>query len=238
MRTNPITSDNYSEFLAELTEMADEKYRKFHSSLVPGETAQQILGIRMPVLRAVGREIGKANPREFLAVCGDSYYEERMLRAIVTGVIKPKDYEDFLALADGYLPYVSNWALCDCFCSGLKAVKRYREPFFEHIEAYLGGDVWAQRVGLVLMLSYYLDDEHIDRVLNRVDAIHSDAYYVQMAQAWLMATALAKCPEPTLRYYRGNSLDKFTHNKAIQKAIESYRVDDETKNLLRTLKRS
>ena len=238
MPTRVISSDNYADFLAELRALADEKYRRFHSGLVPGEESVCILGVRMPVLRALGKELAAGEPRQFLSVCGDTFYEERMLRAIVTGLIKPKDYEDFLALADGYLPYVSNWALCDCFCSGLKAVRRWKAPFFEHIAEYLEGDIWAQRVGLVLMLDYYLDDEYIDRVLARVDAVHSEAYYVRMAQAWLLATALAKCPEPSLAYYRGNSLDDFTHNKAVQKALESFRIDEETKNILRALKRS
>ena len=135
------------------------------------------------------------------------------------------------------LPYVNNWAVCDCFCMDLKAVKRFREPFFDHIETYLGGDEWAQRVGLVLMLSYYLDGEYIDRVLRRVDRIHTDAYYVRMAQAWLLATAAAKCPEPTVAYFADNSLDSATLNKAIQKAAESFRVEDSVKTTLKSLKK-
>ena len=153
MPTEVITKSNYSDFLARLTSLADEKYRAFQTKLVPNEEASRILGVRMPALRTLAKEIGRGDPRGFLAVCGDDYYEERMLRALVTGKIKPESFEDLCALAGDMLPYVNNWAVCDCFCMDLKAVKRFREPFFDHIETYLGGDEWAQRVGLVLMLS-------------------------------------------------------------------------------------
>ena len=237
MRTRVITSVNYPAFLEELKSLSEEKYRDFQNKLVPGEGQPEILGIRMPVLRSIAKEIGRGEPRQFLAVCGDDYYEERMLRALVAAGIKPAGCEELQALADDMLPYVSNWAVCDCFCMELKSVKRFRKPFFEHIAGYLSGGVWEQRVGLVLMLSHYLDGEYIDRVLARVNAIRSSEHYVRMAQAWLLATALVKCPEPTLAYYANNSLDPATQNKAIQKACESYRVDDETKAYLKTLKK-
>ena len=237
MRTEWNT-ETYADFLDELRSYADSGYRDFQVKLTPGLDKPQMLGVRMPVLRSLGKELSKGDPRGFLKVCGNDYYEEAMLRGIVTGLVKPESYEEFLALADGFLPYVTNWALCDCFCAGLKYVKKCREPFFEHLESLLSGGDWQKRVALVLMLDYYLDDGYIDRVLARVDAIRSDVYYVSMAQAWLIATALAKCPEQTLRYYRQNSLPDETHNRAIQKAIESRRISDETKKMLRTLKRS
>ncbi len=237
MRTGWSTED-YAAFLDGLRAHADSGYRDFQIKLTPGVDKGHMLGVRMPALRSLGKEIAKGNPRGFLAVCGSDFYEETMLRGIVTGLVKPESYAEFLSLADGFLPYVTNWALCDCFCAGLKYVKQYREPFFEHLDGYLAGDDWQKRVALVLMLDYYLDSAYIDRVLERVDAVQSTAYYVSMAQAWLVATALAKCPEPALRFYRHNSLPDETHNRAVQKAIESRRIDDKTKNFLRTLKRS
>lgn len=231
------TSDEYSRLVEKLKKLSDEKYRKFHSSLVPNEEKNSFLGVRMPKLRELGKEISKGDPRGFLEICKSDYYEEKMLRGIVTGLIKPRNYEDFISLADGYIPYISNWALCDCFCSGLKYVKKCREEFFGHLKIYLSGNDWAVRAAIVFMLDYYLDDEYITEVLTRVDSVRSDEYYVKMAQAWLLATALAKCPKPTIEYYEKNSLDDFTHNRAIQKAVESYRVDDGTKNYLRSLKR-
>ena len=236
MFTEKLTKDNYALLTEELQKAADPKYRDFHASLVPNEDKGRILGVRMPRLRKIARAAGKDDPRGFLEICGDDTYEERILRAIVTGMIVPSDCAELCALADGFLPYVNCWAVCDCFCAGLKQVKKYRAAFFEHIGAYLSGDMWAQRVSMVMMLSYYLDEMYIDRVLARVDSVRAEAYYVQMAQAWLLATAPAKCPAPTLAYYCSNSLDSYTQNKAIQKALESRRIDDETKKVLRALR--
>ena len=212
MPTEKLTRDNYQILIDELRASADGKYRDFHSSLVPNEEKDRILGVRMPRLREIAKEIGRNDARGFLEICGDDYYEERILRAIVTGLIKP-----------------------DCFCSGLKGVKKYRAEFFEHIGEYLSGGDWEQRVALVLMLNYYLDDEYIDRVLERTDKVQSGAYYVQMAQAWLLATALAKCPGQALEYYKDNNLSRNVFGKAVQKAVESRRIDGETKKFLRTL---
>ena len=235
MPTEKLTRDNYQILIDELRASADGKYRDFHSSLVPNEEKDRILGVRMPRLREIAKEIGRNDARGFLEICGDDYYEERILRAIVTGLIKPEGFDDLRALSDGFLPYVNSWAVCDCFCSGLKGVKKYRAEFFEHIGEYLSGGDWEQRVALVLMLNYYLDDEYIDRVLERTDKVQSSAYYVQMAQAWLLATALAKCPGQALEYYKDNNLSRNVFGKAVQKAVESRRIDGETKKFLRTL---
>ena len=145
MPTEKLTRDNYQILIDELRASADGKYRDFHSSLVPNEEKDRILGVRMPRLREIAKEIGRNDARGFLEICGDDYYEERILRAIVTGLIKPEGFDDLRALSDGFLPYVNSWAVCDCFCSGLKGVKKYRAEFFEHIGEYLSGGDWEQR---------------------------------------------------------------------------------------------
>lgn len=238
-RTEKFTAADYAAFLEELKGLADSKYREFHSSLVPTEQKEFFLGVRMPKLRELGREISKGDPRGFLGLCGDTYYEESMVRGIVTGLVKPRDFADFVSLSDSFIPYISNWALCDCFCSGLKSVKKFKDEFFEHIlSSYIPAEnPWAVRAGLVIMLNYYLEEKYIDRVLSAVDEIKSEEYYVKTAQAWLLATAAAKCREKTVLYLQNNSLDNFTQNKAIQKARESFRVDDDTKELLVKFKR-
>lgn len=239
LRINDWTTESYSGFSEYLKSFADAEYKKFHSTLVPTEEKDSFLGVRMPKLRELGKEISKGNPRGFLIVCGSEYYEEKMLRGIVTGLIKPDGYEDFVTLADGFIPYVGNWALCDCFCSGLKYVKKCRPEFFEHIKSsYLSSqNPWAVRVGLVLMLDYFLDGEYIGEVLNLTDKIKINHYYVKMAQAWLIATAVAKCEAQTLEYLKNSSLEKDVFNKAIQKSRESYRVSGETKEYLLSLKK-
>ncbi len=239
LRTDNWTDGSYSEFVELLKSLADAEYKKFHSSLVPTDDSDSFIGVRMPKMRELGKEISKGNPRSFLAVCKCGYYEEKMVRGIVVGLIKPKDFGDFTALADSQLPFICNWALCDCFCSGLKYVKKCRAEFFEHIKSrYLNSaNPWKVRVALVLMLNYYLDDEYIDEVLRLTDGVSLDHYYVKMAQAWLIATAVAKCREQTLDYLKHANIPDDTFNKAVQKSVESFRVDDETKAYLKTLKK-
>lgn len=232
------TVNDYNSFLEYLKSKADEKYKNFHSSLVPDVDKEEILGVRMPVMREMGRQIAKGNAREFLAVSQNGLYEERMLRGIVTGLIKPNGFDDFIALVDDFVKVIHNWAICDCFCAGLKQIKKYKQEFFDYIQRYIdSNNVWIKRAGLVIMLDYYLEDNYIDCVLERCDSIKSDFYYVRMAQAWLVATALAKCYDQTMAYIHNNSLDDFTFNKAIQKCVESRRIDDRTKQYLKSLKR-
>ena len=239
LQLNEWTENDYLEFVGFLKMQADEKYRNFHSSLVPNAEKSGILGIRMPRLREIGKEISKGNARSFLAVSRSELYEERMVRGIVTGLIKTKDFDDFTALVDNFATEVDNWAICDCFCAGLKEVKKYKSKFFSYIQTYLdSNDDWKIRIALVIMLDYYLDNEYIDEVLRRCDSVKSTYYYVSMAKAWLVATAVAKCKDKTMEYLHNNSLDDETFNKAIQKCIESRRIDDDTKAYLRTLKRA
>ena len=141
-------------------------------------------------------------------------------------------------MVDNFSTEVDNWAICDCFCAGLKEVKKYKDRFFGYIQKYLDSkNDWKIRIALVVMLDYYLEDEYIDDVLKRCDSVKSTYYYVSMAKAWLVATALAKCKDRTMEYLHNNSLDDETFNKAIQKCIESRRIDEQTKAYLRTLKR-
>ena len=131
LQLNEWTDSDYLEFVGFLKTQADEKYRNFHSSLVPNAEKSDILGIRMPRLREIGKEVSKGNARSFLDVSKSELYEERMVRGIVTGLIKTKDFDDFTALVDNFADEVDKWAICDCFCTGLKEVKKYKGEFFE-----------------------------------------------------------------------------------------------------------
>ena len=238
LQLNEWTDSDYFEFVGFLKTQADEKYRNFHSSLVPNAEKSDILGIRMPRLREIGKEVSKGNARSFLDVSKSELYEERMVRGIVTGLIKTKDFDDFTALVDNFADEVDNWAICDCFCAGLNEIKKYKSEFFGYIQKFLESkDDWKIRIALVVMLDYYLDNEYIDEVLKRCDSVKSTYYYVSMAKAWLVSTALAKYKDRTMEYLHNNSLDDETFNKAIQKCIESRRIDEQTKAYLRTLKR-
>lgn len=230
-----INKDNYNELLDYMRTLADERYKAFHSGLVPD--TDNIMGIRVPVLRTLAKEIAKGDCEGFLQTCGRTYYEEDLLRGIVIANIKA-DYDELVRRVDGFIPYVNNWAVCDTFCTSLKQVKKHKPQFFDHIEAYLSdGNMWSKRVGLILMLCYYIEEDYIDEVLKRCERTISEEYYVMMGRAWLIATAYAKFPDKTKEFLLGSDLDDVTFNKAIQKCIESSRISGEDKAYLRTLKR-
>lgn len=231
-----INKDNYSEFLSYLKSFGDEKYRSFHSSLVK-DTDSDIIGVRIPVLRSVAKDILKGDFIGFLENSGREYYEEIMLRGLVTAQIKGS-FEETFTRVDGFIDYIDNWAVCDTFCSTLKCIKKFPEEFFGHINTYLKSEnLWAKRVGLVLMMNYYLTDEYIDRVLERVDKVQSSEYYVQMGKAWLLATAFAKYRDKTLDFLKSGEFDNKTFNMTVQKCVDSYRVSKEDKEYLKTLRR-
>lgn len=238
LRLTKWTENDYNKLLDYLKNNADEKYKAFHSSLVPTADRDSFLGIRMPKMREIGREISKGNPRSFLGVAKTNLYEEKMLKGIVTGLIKTESCEEFLELCDSFVGIIDNWAICDCFCAGLKQAKKYRTELFEHIGDYLESEKdFIVRAGLVIMLDFYLDELYIDRVLERCDGVRGDGYYVKMAQAWLVATAFAKCRDKTLCYLHKSSLDDWTFNKSIQKCVESLRISDSDKQMLRNMKK-
>lgn len=223
----------YAAFTAYLKTLADPAYRQFHAGLVPG--LEGFFGVRMPALRAVCKQIAKGDGRSFLACCQNDLYEQTMCEGIVTGLIKA-DFDEFCTLTDRFVAKIDNWAICDCFCSGLKQIKRYKEAYFAHIVQYLAGDnPWANRAGLVIMLSYYVEEPFLPAVLTRCDRLRSEAYYVRMAQAWLVSVCYAKFPD--LTYLESDHLDDWTHNKAIQKIRESNRISADLKQKLTAWKR-
>jgi 3-methyladenine DNA glycosylase AlkD len=232
------TNSDYIEFIEYLKSQADEKYRKFHSSLVPTAKSGEILGVRVPKLREISKEICKGSATSFLRVSKPDMYEERMMRGLVISRNKTQNFQEFCSSCDAFSEEINSWAVCDTFCSSLKEVKKYKKEFFPYLLSYLeSGNDWKIRFALVIMLDYYLEDEYIDEVLSRCDSIKSDYYYVSMAQAWLVATAVAKCRDKAMAYLLNNSLDNATFNKAIQKCVESRRIDEKTKEFLNSLKK-
>ena len=231
-----INKENYSEFLDFLKSFGDEKYRSFNSSIVKN-TQSEIIGVRIPQLRLIAKSILKGDYEGFLENSGRTYYEEVMLRGLVIAQLKGT-FEEAARRADGFIEYIDNWAVSDTFCSTFKIVKKYPEEFFGHIGTYLKSEnPWSVRVGLVLMMNYYLTDEYIDRVLGRADKVCSDEYYVQMGKAWLLATAFAKHRDKTLELLENGEFDNRTFNMTVQKCVDSYRVSQEDKEYLKTLRR-
>lgn len=217
-----------------LFEMQDIGYRDFHSKLVPTMEKEKFIGIRMPVLRKFAKEFGKTEESEmFLKVLPHQYYEENNLHGLLIEQIR--DYDKCLEELERFLPFIDNWATCDMLT--LKIAGKHREVFIREVYRWLESDQpYTIRFGISMLMRHYLDEEFKLEYPEKVAEIRSEEYYVNMMRAWYFATALAKQYEQILPFLEEKRLDSWTHNKTIQKAIESYRITPEQKDYLRTLR--
>ena len=218
----------------ELFSMQDLNYREFHAKLMPTVEKNQIIGIRTPQLRKFAKEFSKRKERGIFMDClPHLYYEENNLHAFL--IEMEKDYQKVVEQLDAFLPYVNNWATCDMMRP--KVIKMHLTEFLPKVKEWINSQsTYTVRYGIGMLLSYYLDEAFRPEYLEWVAAVQSAEYYVNMMIAWYFATALAKQWDTTLPYIEQKRLDVWTHNKTIQKAIESYRITDEQKVYLRTLK--
>ena len=220
--------------LSRLFELQDTDYRDFHSRLMPNIEYENIIGVRTPALRKLAKELAK-HPQinEFLDALPHRYYEENNLHAFIIETIK--DYDECVSRLDAFLPYVDNWATCDMMSP--KVLKKHTGELYDRIKAWIAsGETYAVRFGIELLMNLYLDEEFAPEYPELVVSVRSEEYYVNMMRAWYFATALAKQYDLILPFIEQRRLDAWTHNKTIQKAIESYRITDEQKAYLRTLK--
>ncbi|QMV39887.1 DNA alkylation repair protein [Cohnella cholangitidis] len=220
----------------QLLELAEPEYRKFAAALIPN--IDNVLGVRLPALRKLARSIAKGDWRTYLRHAESEYFEEAMLQGMVIGYLQTDIEEMLRAIAD-FVPKMDNWSVCDSFCIGLKFTKTNKDRVWDFLQIYLSSDKeYEIRFGVVMLLDYYVEKEYIDRVLQRLDAIKHDGYYVKMAVAWAISICYVILPEPTMAYLTSPcSLDDFTYNKALQKITESTRVDQPTKAIIRGMKR-
>lgn len=232
-----FTAQNLQQLDDQLQDLADEEYRRFHGKLIPGVDTV-FYGVRVPALRKVAKELAKGDWRNFLALVQHSdVYEMNMLCGMVTAMAKC-DFEEKLTYVEQFIPCINNWAVCDIVCGALKDVKKNQGRMFAFIQPYLNSQKeYEIRFAVVILMWYFLTDDYIGRVLEIYDGIHHDGYYVKMAVAWGISFCFIKYRELTLDYLAGCSLDDFTYNKSIQKMIESRRVSDEDKKMLREMKR-
>lgn len=219
-----------------LFELADQKYKEFHSGLCPG--TDNIIGVRVPVLRNYAKELVKEyRTEELLKQIDNQYYEEIMLQGMVIGLSK-ENFETLQEQIEEFVPKIDNWTVCDVFCAGLKATKKYKEEMWDLLQKYLKSNKEFEiRFGVVMILDYYIEKEYLEKDFQIFDAITNQEYYVQMAVAWAISICLIKFYEETIKYLEISNLDKFTYNKALQKAIESYRITDKQKDVLRSMKK-
>lgn len=217
-----------------LSELSDPTYRDFHAGLIPNISPETILGVRVPALRKLARELrGSAEAQEFMAALPHEYYDENCLHGLLINDIK--DFGATVSALDAFLPYVDNWAVCDLISP--RSFKSRPPELAAHVHRWLeSSHSYTVRFGIGVLMSFYLDEGFEPAQLEAVAERCCEEYYVNMMVAWYFATALAKQPEAALPYIENRRLSRWTHNKAIQKSIESRRIPDETKAYLKTLR--
>ncbi|MBE7024945.1 MAG: DNA alkylation repair protein [Ruminococcaceae bacterium] len=212
--------------------MGEEAYREFSSKLMPTVEKSRIIGIRIPLLRKLAK--GLENYESFLNALPHTYFEENNLHAFL--IEKEKDFDRCIEKLDAFLPYVDNWATCDSM--NPRVLKKEPEKLLKHINIWMQAkDTYTVRYAINLLMRFYLDDNFDKKYLKLVADVQSDAYYINMMRAWYFATALAKQYEQALPYIENRRLDEWTHNKTIQKAVESLRITKEQKAYLKSCKR-
>ena len=218
----------------QLFALQDIGYRDFHSRLIPNIDKAQIIGIRMPILRKFAKNFSKTEEaKRFLHELPHQYYEENNLHMmLITGI---RDYETCLAEIERFLPYIDNWATCDF--PEPKCFTKHKKDLLPHIRQWIAsGKTYTVRYGIGLLMRMYLDEDFTPEYPAMAAEVVSEEYYVNMMIAWYFATALAKQWDSVISYLEERRLSPWVHKKTIQKAIESYRITQEQKNYLRTLR--
>lgn len=222
-----------------LLEVQDLEYRDFQSKLVPNISPDTMIGVRTPQMRAIAKELSKSGEaKEFLESLPHKYYEENIIHFFVVSLIK--DFDECVREVEKFLPYIDCWPVCDQ--SSPKVFKKNHEKILPLIKKWISSDhVYTSRFGMRILMNEFLDEdfksEYLKWVASKMPPSNQDAdYYLKMMVAWYFATALAKQYDATVPFIERKKLEPWTHNKAIQKAMESFRVSDEHKEYLRTLK--
>jgi len=219
----------------QLRRLADEKYRRFISNLVPG--TPDILGVRLPELRRLAKNLAKEDWRGFTAAADASSQEMRLLQGLVIAYTRA-GFGEVLPYIEAYIPRITNWAVCDSFAGSLKIARRYPEEMWRYLCRCLTSDEpYRLRFAVVTLLSHYADVLRLQEALALLNKIRHDDYYVKMAVAWAVSVYFIRFPEQTMPFLIRNDLDDFTHNKALQKIRESVVPDTKTKTLISRLKR-
>ena len=224
-----------SEIRKELKKLQDKGYREMQVTIIPTLEADSIIGVRTPALRQLAKEFAKREDiSEFLTDLPHKFFEENQLHAFILSGMK--DAESCIRLVDEFLPYVDNWATCDQMSP--KVFKKHKQLLLEYVDKWIRSEhTYVKRFAIGMLMEHFLDEDFKTSYLTKVSKIRSEEYYVNMMIAWYFATALAKQYEDTLPFIEKQKLDKWTHNKSIQKAVESYRITPEQKEYLKTLKR-
>ncbi|MGN0711674.1 MAG: DNA alkylation repair protein [Anaerovoracaceae bacterium] len=227
-------NDIKAEIRQRLFEMQDLKYKEFHKKLIPGVDENKIIGVRTPALRKFAGEVWKEGKADaFVEELPHEYYEENNLHGFL--LEKIKDYDECIKKVDRFLPYIDNWATCDSMSP--KVLGKYPDRLEQDIRRWIASEnTYEIRFGVKMMMSVFLDENFDDEYPALAAGIRSEEYYVNMMIAWYFATALAKQYDRILPYLEEHRLTDWIHRKTIQKAVESYRITDEQKAYLKSLR--
>ena len=219
--------------LDELNKNKDNNYKLYISKLIPNINRNVILGVRIPELRIISKKLNQNDYINFLNELPHKYLEENILHSIILSSIK--DVNDLVIKLDNFLPVVDNWCVCDVL--NPKILKNDLNTTYKYIKLCIKSEYpYKIRFGITMLMRYYLDNNFIDEYNELIIKIKNDNYYVNMAIAWYFSTALIKQYDKTIKIFENKRLNKWLHNKSIQKAIESYRLSNDKKNYLKTLK--
>lgn len=223
------------QIVQQLFELQDNAYADFQAKLTPGIPRESIIGVRLPLLRKMGKKLaGTREARLFLQELPHTYYDENLLHGLL--ISEEKNYDLCIEELEAFLPYVDNWAVCDTMSP--KVFRKKKEELMKSIRKWTGAShVYTCRFGMGMLMRHFLDEDFRQEALEIPAKIRSDEYYINMMTAWLFATALAKQWDAAIGYLTEERLDVWTHNKTIQKARESFRITPEQKEYLKTLKR-
>lgn len=231
---NIWNKENYQEYIDYLISLKNEKYKNFHSKLTT--TKYEILGINLPMQRKIAKMISKSDIKTFLDNVGDKYYEEVLITTLVLASSKDKDL--VLKYLDKFINKIDNWAICDSFCNSFKIVNSDKEFWFNYFKNNLKvSEEFKVRVSLIIFLNFYIEENYLDNIFKLIDNIKLDKYYVNMGIAWFLCECFVKYYEKTLNYFLNSKINTFTFNKTISKINDSYRISDNNKKYLSTLRR-
>lgn len=229
-----FSNNDYNALVEHLKSLSDEKFRDFHSALVPGK--EVTYGIRIPILRKLAKDIIKGDPIGFLEAFQLNSYEEIMLAGIITAQLKISIHEK-LEYVRRFIPFINDWATCDTFCSSFKLKKDEIPVVWNFIsEFFFSESEYLSRFATVMLLDHFIIENYIDRDIEILSKIRHDGYYVKMAVAWAISVCFIKFRDQTLNLISEKKLDPFVQNKSIQKIRESLRVSPEDKKMLLSLK--
>lgn len=228
--------DIHSDIRNKLIDLSEPKYRDFSMKLIPG--CECMLGVRLPILRRLAKEIVHTGQwKDYVEDIDKPYIEEILIQGMILGFINVP-FDEWTSMIDRQVTRVTNWSTCDTFVSSLKQTNRCRGEMWQHLQRYLVSTrAYDLRFSAIMLMAYFIVPEYIDRVLELLNKIHHEEYYVKMGVAWALSVCYVKFPNKTMQLFRHNELDDFTYNKALQKICESFRVSKEDKIVIKAMKR-